>query len=158
MIEVMVTLAVLSIGLLGMAALQTMGIRFNHQSYERTQAVVQAYDLLDRIRTNWKCVKATPACDYDSVAIGSIPAVTQQCISATGSAVCTPAQMATYDVAQWNIANSRAINLGRGAACRGTLDASFVCTAGAATSRTYSVAITWIENDLNMRIDVQAEL
>lgn len=153
MIEVMVTLAVLSVGLLGFAALQTIGFRFNHQSYQRTQAVFQAYDIFDRIRANWTCVAG--GCAYDNVALGNIPGV-QNCISYNGGATCSNAQMATYDVIQWNTANSLVLNTGRGAVCRGTLDANFVCAAGA--DRTYSVAITWVENDMTMRIDVQASL
>lgn len=155
MIEVMVTLAVLSVGLLGFAALQAVGLRFNHQSYQRTQAVFQAYDIFDRIRANRTCV--ANGCAYDNVAIGSIPGV-QNCISSGGAATCSNTQMATYDVIQWNTTNSLVLNTGRGAVCRGALDANFVCTAGVAADRTYSVAITWIENDMRMRIDVQASL
>lgn len=155
MIEVMVTLAVLSIGLLGVAAMQTMGIKFNHQSYQRTQAVFQAYDLIDRIRTNWTCINS--ACAYDNVALGNIPGSPPNCISSDGSATCSNTQIATYDVAQWNTTNSQVLTNGRGAVCRGTFDATLTCTA-IAGSRTYWVAITWVENDLQMRIDVQAEL
>ena len=41
LLEVMVALLVLSIGLLGLAGLQTFSLKFNHQSYERTQATLQ---------------------------------------------------------------------------------------------------------------------
>jgi type IV pilus assembly protein PilV len=157
MVEVLVTLAILSVGLLGVAALQSIGIRFNQQSYQRTQAVFQAYDILDRMRANWKCVDASPACAYDNVVIGTIPGSPPICLGATATP-CTPAQMATSDVAQWNTANAQMISAGRGAICRGSLDASNVCTVAPAGSRTYSVAVVWIENDLNMRIEVQAEL
>ncbi len=157
MIEVMVTLAVLAIGLLGLAALQSVGIRFNHQSYQRTQAVFQAYDILDRIRTNWTCIPSASGCAYSNVALGNIPGSPPNCISSTGSAACTNTQIATYDVAQWNTTNGQLLNTGRGAVCQGTLNASLACTVNA-TTRTYWVAITWLENDLTMRIDVQAEL
>jgi type IV pilus assembly protein PilV len=158
MLEVLVTLAILSVGLLGVAALQSIGIKFNHQSYQRTQAVFQAYDILDRIRANWKCVSATPACAYDNLLMGTIPGAPPSCLSPDGSAQCTPNQMATSDVAHWNTLNAQLLTAGRGTICRGNinpLDNTCVLVAG---SRTYSVAVMWIENDLNMRIEVQAEL
>ena len=52
LIEVLVALLVLSIGLLGLAALQAQGLRFNHDAYVRTQATNLAYDIVDRMRVN----------------------------------------------------------------------------------------------------------
>jgi type IV pilus assembly protein PilV len=52
LIEVLVALLVLSIGLLGLAALQAQGLRFNHDAYVRTQATHLAYDIVDRMRLN----------------------------------------------------------------------------------------------------------
>ena len=51
-IEVLVALLVLAIGLLGLAALQAQGLRFNHDAYVRTQATQLAYDIIDRMRAN----------------------------------------------------------------------------------------------------------
>ena len=51
-VEVLVALFVLSIGLLGLAALQAQGVRFNHDAYVRTQATNAAYDIVDRMRAN----------------------------------------------------------------------------------------------------------
>jgi type IV pilus assembly protein PilV len=157
MIEVLVALAVLSVGLIGLAGLQSIGLRFNHQSYLRTQAVIQAYDIADRIRANWRCV-ADDTCQYSNVGLGVIPAVVQNCISDDGSAVCSQHQLATYDVAQWNAQNGHVLTNGRGALCRGTLNAAFACTPDAAGSQRYWIAVTWIENDLNMRIDLEVDM
>ena len=52
LIEVLVALVVLSVGLLGLAALQQNAVRFNHDAYLRSQATVLAYDIADRIRGN----------------------------------------------------------------------------------------------------------
>ncbi len=52
LVEVLVALLVLSIGLLGLAGLQTRGLRDNHGAYLRTQATFSAKDLVDRIRAN----------------------------------------------------------------------------------------------------------
>jgi type IV pilus assembly protein PilV len=57
LIEVLVAIVVLSVGLLGMAGLQVSSLRANQSAYIRTQAVSQAYDILDEIRAdlpNWQ--------------------------------------------------------------------------------------------------------
>lgn len=50
LIEVLVTLVVLSVGLLGLAGLQLVGMRGNHSAYLRTRATLAAADLVDRMR------------------------------------------------------------------------------------------------------------
>jgi type IV pilus assembly protein PilV len=52
LIEVLVAMLILAIGLLGLAALQTQGVRFNHDAYVRTSATVLAYDIVDKMRLN----------------------------------------------------------------------------------------------------------
>lgn len=52
LIEVMVTVLILSTSLLGMAALQHRSLQYNHGAYLRSQANILAYDVLDRIRVN----------------------------------------------------------------------------------------------------------
>jgi type IV pilus assembly protein PilV len=52
LIEILVALVVLSIGLLGVAALQLNSLRNNHSSAMRTQATFLAYDIIDRMRAN----------------------------------------------------------------------------------------------------------
>lgn len=52
LIEALVALLVLSIGLLGVAALQLTSLRNNSNSALRTQATLLAYDIVDRMRAN----------------------------------------------------------------------------------------------------------
>lgn len=52
LVEILVALLVLSIGLLGLAGLQTTSLKFNTSAYYRTQATALAYDLADRMRAN----------------------------------------------------------------------------------------------------------
>ena len=52
LIEVLVSLLVLSIGLLGLAALQATSLKANHGAYNRGQAIFLAYDIMDRMRAN----------------------------------------------------------------------------------------------------------
>ena len=52
LIEVLVALVVLAVGLLGLAALQVMSLKYNQTAYNRNQATVIANDLADRMRAN----------------------------------------------------------------------------------------------------------
>ncbi|MDO6513887.1 MULTISPECIES: type IV pilus modification protein PilV [Neptuniibacter] len=50
LIEVLIAVVIISIGLLSVAALQTVALKSNNGSYYRSQATFLAYDLADRIR------------------------------------------------------------------------------------------------------------
>ena len=52
LIEVLVTLVLISVGLLGIAALQLTSLRSNQEAYVRSQASALAGDILDRMRSN----------------------------------------------------------------------------------------------------------
>lgn len=52
LVEVLVTLVIISVGLLGVAALQLTSLRNNYDAYVRSQASMLAADLLDRMRAN----------------------------------------------------------------------------------------------------------
>lgn len=61
LIEVLVTLLILSTSLLALGAMQTRSLQFNQGAYFRSQANIFAYDILDRMRVNLANLK-----DYDS--------------------------------------------------------------------------------------------
>jgi type IV pilus assembly protein PilV len=52
LVEILIALLILSIGLLGLASLQTLSLKFNTSAYYRTQATQLAYDFADRMRAN----------------------------------------------------------------------------------------------------------
>jgi len=52
LIEVLVSLLIVSIGLLGIAGLQVMALKNVGSSMERSQAVIQTYSYLDILRAN----------------------------------------------------------------------------------------------------------
>jgi len=52
LLEALVTLAILSVALLGLAFLQAQGMQMNTSAYARTQASILASDIIDRIRLN----------------------------------------------------------------------------------------------------------
>lgn len=52
LLEVLVSVVILSIGLLGLAGLQATALKSGHSAYLRSQATILAYDILDQMRGN----------------------------------------------------------------------------------------------------------
>ncbi len=52
LIEVMVTVLLLSTSLLSLGVMQNRSLQFNHEAYLRSQANIFAYDIIDRVRAN----------------------------------------------------------------------------------------------------------
>ncbi len=155
LIEVLVALLVLSVGLLGLAALQTTGLAFNHQSYERTQAVIQAYDIIDRMRANKSGSGDTINSTYNNVSLGYQPTPSIYCTSSE----CTSDQLATYDIWYWNAINVSLLPEGKGAICKGTYtnDTNGYPSSCSVTGSIYRIAVTWKEKDLYRRFDVEVQ-
>ena len=93
LIEVLIAVLVLSIGLLGLAGLQTMSMSNTHSAYLRTQANYLIYDLIDRMRIN----RAMAQNGNYNIALGTGPSGTTNCETVT----CTAAYMAVFDLNQW---------------------------------------------------------
>lgn len=91
LLEVLIAVVVLSIGLLGLAGLQTTGLRNNQDAYVRTVATTLANDMADRMRANMAGFNAG---NYDNNAA-------QSAICETNSG-CSPQAMAQHDTFLWN--------------------------------------------------------
>jgi len=90
LIEILVSVIILAIGMLGLAAMQNTSLRFSYDSYVRTQASFLAYDLIDRIRAN-------P--DANLYTLDATQTIAQQnCFSGD---TCTPAQIRQFDLHYW---------------------------------------------------------
>ena len=72
LVETLVALLVLSIGLLGVAALQINALQTNQGAHVRSQASVLAYDIADRMRANRVSALETPTSGY-TVLFGETP-------------------------------------------------------------------------------------
>ena len=104
LIEVMITLAVFSFGLLALAALMASGLKYNTSALHRSYATSQAYDMADRMRANRLGLDAGYYNDL------SESDTNPDCIESG----CTPEQMAHYDTWQWNTDNARLLPEGAG--------------------------------------------
>jgi type IV pilus assembly protein PilV len=91
LIEALVSLVVLSVGMIGIAALYAQGLGAGRTAQYRTQAVNLAADMADRIRVNRLAQGA-----YAGAAANN------GCDPQNGGVDCTPAQMAAHDLFLWN--------------------------------------------------------
>lgn len=99
LIEVMIAMLVLSLGLLGVAATLVMAMHSATSSYLRQQAVQATYDMADRMRSNFD-VASTPGNTNPYIAALAAPAASAPSPDCTSTS-CSAANMAAYDVWQW---------------------------------------------------------
>lgn len=102
--EVLITVVVVSIGLLGLAGLQFAGLRAANSAQEHTLATLLAQDIEERIKAN---IGGANAGNYDLIPLpaGAVapPAPSSDCFSAP----CDTADISTFDALQWyNMINS----------------------------------------------------
>jgi len=126
LIEALVALVVLSVGLLGIAALYAESLLSVRTSLQRSQAALLASDLAERIRANRG---GRPA--YVD-AVSGAGALTTACRQGGGG--CPPEQMARYDKAEWAGAIKASLPNGTGAV-----------EAGGPARRAYTITIRWTE-------------
>jgi len=97
LVEVLVALAVLSVGVLGLAMTFAHSVRSSHSALLRTQAVLLVGDLGDRIRAN-----AGAGAAYDLASYGGAPAPRGCSPTADDEGRnCSIAQLAEDDLARW---------------------------------------------------------
>lgn len=140
LIEVLVALAVLSLGLLGLAALQTRGQQFTQEAYFVTQATVLANQIMDRMRLNANFARTNFSGGTGGYVASAAPGPAN-CVTAS----CDAANTRNYDLFIWY--NALAANLPNG---RGTIAGTLV------NGRVrYTITISWSPADF-MRDDPDA--
>ena len=132
MMEVLVTLVVISLALLGTAGLQTFSVKVGQGGQFRTQAVILGLDILERMQANK--IGAYNG-NYD---VQTLPAAAGvNCGS--GTSTCGAAALANYDLAEFN---AKLL-----AQLPGAIPLIAKDPAGAATGDpfSYTVTINWVE-------------
>lgn len=153
LIEVMIALVVLSIGLLGLAALQTISMRFNHDSYGRTQAAFQVYDIVDRMRVNRTGSGGNAQVNYDNVSL-SATGTNNDCVANA----CTSAELSADDIFTWKTATASLLPQGEAAICRGSFNPTFTSCTVNASGAVYDIVVRWKENDQTVTFETQTQL
>lgn len=117
LIEVLISMLLIGIGLLGVAASQISSLKMTLSSYQRSQATVLANDIADRLRANIK--EAEKANSKYLTAMPSGVDHGQDCVSYIGALTssCSVEKMAEQDVFEWAQRLNRELN-GQGLICR----------------------------------------
>ncbi len=131
MIEVLITIVILTIGLLGVAGLQARMQLAEVESYHRSHAIVLLQDIVARVAANRRnamnYVTATP--------LGTGNAL-QNCIGLTGSAL---------DLCQWNNALLGAAETSSGGQQVGAMIGARGCISNVSATmpREFTIAVAW---------------
>ncbi len=129
LIEVAISILVLSVGTIGLAGLQISAKRQGFEALQRTEAAALAMDLLERMRAN---PEALAEYQTDGVAVASPPPA-RLCDQAS----CSAGEMSRWDLWQWRQALS-------GAGVAGSVGGLVEPTGCVAVSgRLVTVAIAW---------------
>lgn len=137
LLEVLISLVIVAVGLLGIAGLMSNTLKSNDSAAMRTQATAQAYNIIDRMRANMSAVNGgnyvvtMPA----SAATGALPS------TCTGAA-CGATALATYDIGQWEYDLAKFLPQGRGS----------ISTTISPVATTYTVTILWNDSRANQAL------
>ena len=126
LVEAMVSLVVISVGMIGIAALYGQGLGAGRTAMDRTVAVNLAADMADRIRLNRVAGAA-----YEG-------APSNQPCGPGALNPCTPAQMAAYDLFVWLQQVGQQLPNGQGT----------VAFDGATTPPSFTISVRWQETGL----------
>lgn len=140
LVEALVALVVLSIGMLGIAALYVESLRAGRTALVRTEAVNLASDMADRIRAN-RAGAGAYAKDVDDAGT-----LSDDCEQGGTSASCTPAVMADHDKAIWDAEVIQALP-------GGTAQIEFTD----ANPDVYVITVTWSEQEATVSYVMRIE-
>lgn len=103
LVEVLVSILLMSVGLVSMAAMQVNAMKFSKTSEMRSLATLLANDIADRMRANHPAGQDMSI--YNAITAYAEPAAlpnaaTKSC-GTDATTTCTPSEMAAYDLASW---------------------------------------------------------
>jgi len=150
LIEVLVTLVILTFGLLGIGGLMAKGQRVSYESFQRHQALQIANEMAERLRANKLetavYTKAAPVgtpvgtgTQFDQLKSGKL---TPHC----GNTACNGSQLAAYDVALWDGLLQGYSELNPGAQRSSGVVTARGCIE-AVDATTFRISVSWQGND-----------
>jgi type IV pilus assembly protein PilV len=145
LIEILVTLIIVAVGLLGLAATQAAMQEADFESYQRGQALLIANDMLDRITSNRyaaPCYAITPEGDGEPYlgTAGAGHLGGPACV--LGSATAEQVARADQDLLEWNALLQGAAEI-RGGANVGAMAGARGCVSFDAATDAYTVMVAW---------------
>lgn len=125
LVETLVAMVVISVGMLGIAAMYVEGLRAGKTSIYRTEAINLVSDMADRIRANPTAVAA-----YGGVGANN------NCVNVND---CTPAQLAADDIFRWQ----------QDVGARVPGGVSAIAVVAGVPVNTYTITLRWAEAGSN---------
>ncbi len=144
LLELLVSLVVFSIGLLGIAGLQMLSKQSAHESLQRTIASQVAYGLLEDMRTNGSGISVYAAAnDLGGGSLSGLPVSSCR----DPNTPCSPAQKAVHDLRFWEQVVDGAQEVGVEGQAGGVLFPT-VCVdgPGGGIAGVYAVSVAWRGN------------
>ena len=141
LLELMISLVVFSIGLLGVAGMQIMSKQAGYESVQRTIASQAAYGVLEDMRTNGSGISVyTAANDLGGGTLTALPV--SSCRDA--NTPCSPAQKAVHDLWFWERVVDGVVEAGANGNAGGILFPT-VCIdgPGGGVAGVYLVSVAW---------------
>lgn len=121
LVEVLVSMLIMALGMVSLAALQGHTLRYQMGSAQRAQLSGLLSDFAERLRANVLVAPGVPgapanspylvADTWSTQAAESTPAITKDC-GASANNTCTAEELAAYDMAQWRAAVRRELPRG----------------------------------------------
>jgi type IV pilus assembly protein PilV len=152
MLETLISILILSFGMLGIAGIYVAGVQNNKTASLRTLATQQAYDMADRMRANLGGLTVPlPAMPHYHLPVGNLHA---SCYTAAN---CSAQQMAENDYYEWNDtanpnSNPRVLPGGFGIVCLdstpndGTWNGAAVNALCDGLGTAYAIKVWWIDD------------
>jgi type IV pilus assembly protein PilV len=137
LLEALIAVVIAAVGFIGAARMQTLGLAMNNSSQVRQKATLLGYQMADRIRANQAGVSARA---YDLPTAGA----TSCLVSASG---CTPTQLASADVAEWQSEIAAQLPGATGVVCRDSTpeDGTAAAPLCDGTGNIIAVKLWWVD-------------
>lgn len=124
LLEVMIAMVIFAVGMMGLAGIQGLSLENSHSSYTRSQAILLAYEMVDRMKAN-----PTGGVSY-VINTSTTPAEPG---TLCNTEACNNTEMAAFDLWQWKASLPSLLLSGQG---------QIVNTAGTS----YTITVHWDED------------
>lgn len=163
LLEVIITMGILAVGLLGLAGLQARALNAEADSFSRSQAVMLANEMADRMNSNLVEVKTSTAAStgYNQQTSGGVKVVfgtsySNDCISVSNNtsalqASCCAAKstIAARDLCEWDL-SLKGIGEAIGTNKVGGMNGARACVFNTGTTGIFQIDVVWQGRDIGV--------